>query len=101
MAGSSDLISVSILDRDYKFTCPDEEREALKSAALLLDEKMREVRSAGNLLALERIAVMTALNLADEILKLRAAEKQRHDNIDSRIKTLADELDNALNATMD
>ena len=101
MSGPSDLISVSILDREYQFTCPDEEREALKAAALHLDEKMREVRSAGNLMALERIAVMTALNLSDEILKLRAAEQQRHDKVDLKIKTLADELDNALSASMD
>lgn len=101
MSGPSDLISVSILDREYQFTCPDEEREALKAAALHLDEKMREVRSAGNLMALERIAVMTALNLSDEILKLRAAEQQRYDRVDLKIKSLADELDNALSASMD
>ncbi|MBT8061516.1 MAG: cell division protein ZapA [Xanthomonadales bacterium] len=101
MSGPSDLISVSILDREYQFTCPAEEREALKAAALHLDEKMREVRSAGNLLALERIAVMTALNLSDEILKLRSTEEQRHDKVDLKIKSLADELDNALSASMD
>ena len=101
MSGSSDLISVSILDRDYQFTCPDDEREALKSAALFLDEKMREVKSSGNLMALERIAVMTALNLSDELLKLRSMDEQRQQQIDGRIRILADELDDALNASLD
>ena len=101
MSGSSDLISVSILDREYQFTCPDDEREALKSAALYLDEKMREVKSSGNLMALERIAVMTALNLSDELLKLRSLDEQRQQQIDSRIRMLADELDDALNAGID
>jgi len=94
-------ISVSILDREYQFTCPDDERDALKAAALFLDEKMRETRSAGNLMALERVAVMTALNLSDELLKLRAKTRQHEEQIDRRIAMLADELDDALTGRLD
>jgi cell division protein ZapA len=101
VAGSSDLISVSILDRDYQFTCPDDERDALRAAALYLDEKLRETKSAGNLMALERIAVMTALNLSDELLKLRAQDQRRQEQVDHRIRMLVDELDDALNASLD
>ena len=89
-------ISVAILEREYQFTCQPEERTALKEAAAFLDERMREVKGAGRLMALERVAVMTALNLSDELLKLQKNEKQRQDTVDSRIRLLADELDNAL-----
>lgn len=101
MASPSDTLSVSILDRDYQFTCPPDEREALKAAALFLDERMREVKSAGNLMSLERIAVMTALNLSDELLKLRSNDQRRKEQVDQRIQMLANELDNALAAAMD
>lgn len=101
MPGSSDSISVSILDRDYQFICPDDERDALKAAALYLDEKLRETKSAGNLMALERIAVMTALNLSDELLKLRSRDQRRSEQVDQRIRSLADELDDALNVGLD
>ena len=37
-------ISVSILDREYKVACPPEEREALRAAANLLDERMRQIK---------------------------------------------------------
>jgi cell division protein ZapA (FtsZ GTPase activity inhibitor) len=47
-------------------------------------------------MALERIAVMTALNLSDELLKLQKNEKHRQDHVDSRIRMLADELAEAL-----
>ena len=57
MSNPTDSVSISILDRDYQFTCSPEERDALRAAALHLDDKMREVKSAGNLIALERIAV--------------------------------------------
>ncbi|NND44679.1 MAG: cell division protein ZapA [Xanthomonadales bacterium] len=101
MVPPSDTISVSILDRDYQFTCPPDERDALKAAALFLDEKMREVKAAGSLMALERIAVMTALNLADELLKLRSNDQRRKEQVDQRIHMLANEIDNALSSAMD
>jgi cell division protein ZapA len=93
---SSEPISVDILDREYQFACKADEREALKQAAMFLDERMRAIRGAGRLMALERIAVMTALNLSDELLKLQKHEKHRQENVDSRIRMLADELDGAL-----
>ncbi len=91
-----ETISVDILDRQYQFACPADERKALKEAAVFLDERMREIRAAGRLMALERIAVMTALNLSDELLKLQKNEKYRQENVDSRIRLLANELDDAL-----
>ena len=96
MDKSSEPISVAILDRDYQFACQPEERKALREAADYLDDRMRSIKGEGRLMALERIAVMTALNLADELLRLQKYEKHRQQNVDSRIRMLADELDDAL-----
>ena len=93
---TSEPITVSILDRDYQFACQPDERNALKEAALFLDERMRSIKGAGRLMSLERIAMMTALNLSDELLKLQKNEQHRQENVDSRIRMLADELDDAL-----
>jgi cell division protein ZapA len=94
-------ISVSILDREYKVACEPSEREALRAAASLLDERMREIKKAGSLMALERIAVMAALNMADELVKLKSLDQQRRERVDSRIRQLADELEGALGPAMD
>jgi len=96
MDKSSEPISVAILDRDYQFACQPEERKALREAAEYLDDRMRSIKGEGRLMALERIAVMTALNLADELLRSQKYEKHRQQNVDSRIRMLADELDDAL-----
>lgn len=98
---ANEPISVSILDRDYQFTCAPAERAALKEAAELLDGRMREVKAAGSLMTLERVAVMTALNMSDEILKLRKADLLRAEQVDQRIRQLADRVDDALSAVMD
>ena len=93
---TSEPISVDILDREYQFACSPDESIALREAAVYLDERMRSIKDAGRLMALERIAVMTALNLSDEILRLQKHEKNRQETLDSRIRLLADELDDAL-----
>jgi cell division protein ZapA len=96
METNAEPITVSILDREYQFSCQPDERKALREAAALLDERMRSIKGEGRLMALERIAVMTALNLSDELLRLQKHEKHRQENVDSRIRMLADELDDAL-----
>lgn len=93
---NAEPITVAIMDREYQFACQPEERKALKQAAAFLDERMRAIRSAGRLMALERIAVMTALNLSDELLKLQQSEQTRKEKVDSRIHMLVTELDDAL-----
>jgi len=97
----NETISVSILDRDYQFTCEPAERAALREAAELLDGRMREIKATGNLMTLERVAVMTALNMSDEILKLRKAGVQRTEQVDRRIRLLAEQVEDALSVSMD
>ena len=91
-------ISVMILDREFQFACPPDEQKALQEAAKYLDERMRAIKGEGRLMALERIAVMTALNLSNEFLRLKKAEEYRKENLDSRIRMLADQLDDALDS---
>ncbi|MBS0325977.1 MAG: cell division protein ZapA [Proteobacteria bacterium] len=68
-------LDVSILGRDYKVACREDEREALTEAVTFLDQRMREIRESGRVTGGERIAVMAALNLASELLRERRAAK--------------------------
>ncbi len=66
----SDTLEITVNGRQYHVACAPEERDALRNAAALLDRKMAEIakqtRSTG-----ERLAVMTALNLAHELLAIQ------------------------------
>ena len=101
MKVQSEPITVMILDREYRVACEPDERQSLLEAAHQLDEHMREIRNNGRLMALERIAVMAALNLTDELNKIKKNEQLRQDSIDSKIRHLADKLDSALSASID
>ncbi len=61
-------IEIHILGRAYKVACKREEESALIAAADYLDEKMREIRDQGKVIGAERIAIMTGLNMAHELL---------------------------------
>lgn len=84
-------VLVHLLDKEFRVACPAEEKENLLRAARYLDDKMREVR-ASNVLGLERIAVMTALNLAHDLLLARDAVTQQQDG-GARVGRLLDRVE--------
>ncbi len=96
MNNPTEPVSITILDRKYQFACTPEERKDLILAAQHLDERMKEIKEAGRLMSLERIALQAALNLSDELLKMQHNSDLRKEKIDSKIRMLADQLDNAL-----
>jgi cell division protein ZapA (FtsZ GTPase activity inhibitor) len=57
---------------------------------------MKDIRESGRLMSLERIALQAALNFSDELLKMQRIANVREDQIDSRIRILADELEQEL-----
>lgn len=66
-------VAITVLDKEFLINCPEESKDALLQSAKLLDQRMRQTRSTGKVYGLERIAVMTALNLSYELLALQKA----------------------------
>lgn len=96
MSNPPEPVSVIILDKKYQFACAPEQRNDLVEAARQLDETMSEIKDTGRLMSLERIALQAALNFSAELMKLRRNEDFRQQNIDNRIRKLADQIDDAL-----
>ena len=71
MAGNTLQLDVTILGRDYRVACAEDEQAELREAVALLDARMREIRDKGRTAGAERIAVMAALNIANELLRER------------------------------
>ena len=69
--GKSEPVTVRILDREYTVGVSDGERASLTSAARLLDQRMREIRGSNKMVAPDRLAVLSALNLAHELQQVR------------------------------
>lgn len=89
-------ISVQILDKDYLVGCPEDEKVALTAAARFLDGKMREMRDSGKVIGTERIAVITALNLAHELLQNRASLDEYAETVGGGLRRLTQRIDSTL-----
>jgi cell division protein ZapA len=90
-------VSVRILEKEYQVACPVEERSALLDAAELLNGKMREIRDGGNVIGLDKIAVMAALNLANELLSVRNRDTSVESGMAGKIRQLRERVETALN----
>ncbi len=96
MSGAVAPVSVRILEREYQVACPANERADLLRSAELLNKKMREIRDSGKVVGLDRIAVMAALNLTNDLLKEQTSGDRIDEKLYSRIKTLGDQVTAAL-----
>ena len=88
-------VSIEILDKTYHVVCEPGEEAALVEAAEYLDIKMREIRKAGRLLGNDRMTLMAALNISNELLQLKAdvaAIESAKESLDG----LADEIEQRL-----
>jgi cell division protein ZapA len=94
----SEPVNVKILDREFTVGVVPEERESLMAAATLLDARMREVRGSNRMAALDRVAVLTALNLAHELLQLRTQSDQRDQSLNRTLGELNRKLDGLFDA---
>lgn len=92
----SKAISISILDKEYKVACPAGEQPALLASATYLDSKMREVRDGGSIIGAERIAVITALNIANELLNSNSGSIDVDEDIPPRLKNLESKISRVL-----
>ena len=89
-------VTISILGKELMVACPDGEREALLTAARELDQRMREVQDGGKVLGGERVAVVTALNLANELLGLRRNNSSVPAELDGRLQALTGRIEAVL-----
>ena len=89
-------VSVRILDKEFMIACPYEQRSALLDSAQYLDTKMREVRESGKVVGIDRIAVIAALNLTNELLRLQSRDQQLETELGGRVRALRERIDGAV-----
>ena len=92
-------VSVRILDKEYQVACPAEERTDLLDSAEILNEKMLEIRDSGRIVGLDRIAVMAALNMANDLIHAKARDQELEGGISDRLKLISDRVENVLSGT--
>jgi cell division protein ZapA len=89
-------VSIRILEKEYHVACPAEERRALLDSAEFLNRKMREIRDSGKVVGLDRIAVMAALNIANELLRTQGRDESLETGVADRLRLMRERVETAL-----
>jgi cell division protein ZapA len=94
-------VSVDIYDQTYHLRAPDV--EYVQKLASTVDSKMRAVSANGNTVDSLRVAILAALNIADELLRLqehcrllRGAMSENQTTLRTRANSLSGLLDSVL-----
>jgi cell division protein ZapA len=95
---NSEAVSIRILDREYTVGVEPDERDSLVAAARLLEQRMRDVRGANRMAAIDRVAVLAALNLAHELQQLRDENGRRDRELTRTLDALQRKLDQFVDA---
>jgi cell division protein ZapA len=90
---ASEAVNVRILDREYTVGVEPTERDSLLAAARLLEQRMRDVRGTNRMAAIDRVAVLAALNLAHELQQLKDETARRDRELARTVGTLQRTLD--------
>jgi cell division protein ZapA len=89
-------VTVRILEKEYFVSCPQDERADLLDSAEYLNKKMREIRDTGKVVGADRIAVMAALNMANELLRLRRQDAELQGAVTGRVKHLRERVESSI-----
>jgi cell division protein ZapA len=89
-------VSVTIDGRKYRLACNEGEEARLESLAGMIDEKIGEMRTSFGEIGDQRLVIMAALTIADNLTEARdeaAAQRNRSDAAEQRVNAIASTLD--------
>lgn len=89
-------LQITIMGRDFRVACPEDDQAGLLEAVDYLNKKMLEIRDAGKVIGLERIAIMAALNIAHEYLSMKVGGGFDMGEIKRRMNRMESVLDQAM-----
>lgn len=89
-------LQINVMGREFRVACPDNEQKGLLEAVDYLNKKMNEIRDAGKIVGLERIAIMAALNIAHELLSTKVGGGFDIAEVKRRMAHMETVLDQAL-----
>ena len=93
MSGGNEAVTIHILDREYTVGVEPGERDSLMAAAKLLEQRMRDARGANRMTAIDRVAVLAALNMAHELQQLKDQNARREKELTRTLDALERKLD--------
>ncbi|NQY63288.1 MAG: cell division protein ZapA [Alteromonadaceae bacterium] len=94
---SHQTIEIKVIDRKLKISCPTGQETALVASATELNSRLEKASSGKTISTPEQALLLTALNLANDLLKAQQElHKERQEN-KNKIELLQSTIEHALN----
>ncbi len=89
-------LQINIMGREFRVACAEHEQKGLLDAVEYLNSKMQEIRDRGKVIGLERVAIMSALNIAHEFLSTKVGGNFDIAETKRRIQRMETVIDQAM-----
>jgi len=89
-------VTVTVLGKEYRVSCQEDEKSDLVSAAEYLDQKMKTLKDSIGVVGADRLAVITALNITHEMLQSQGTTEHLNNDIKDRLAALGRKIENSL-----
>jgi len=84
---------VEIFGSKYRVSGEVDSEEYLKELAQYVDQKMREISRSTQTVSSTKVAVLAALNIADELLTLRSAKDRTEEEVKGKMEQILSTLE--------
>ena len=92
----SKSLQITVMGRDFRVACAEDEQAGLLQAVDYLNKKMLEIRDSGKVIGLERIAIMAALNISHELLAVKVGGGFDMAELKRRMNSMETVIDQAM-----
>jgi cell division protein ZapA len=93
---ATESLVLTIFGREYRIACAPDERADLIACARYVDARMNDIRDTGKVMGADRVAVMAALQIAQELFSAKAGGGASLGEIKRRLRQLNEIADDVL-----
>lgn len=89
-------LKVRILDSEYRIKRKGEEDSYYEKIAKYVDHKMRALADKSSLISIDKLAILTALRICEELFRAKEENEGREKILDGKLKEMAETIQSAI-----
>lgn len=86
-------VKVTIYGQDYPIKTNGSDEEYIRSVAVYVDEMMSQIDKQNSIFSTTRLAVLTALNIADELFALKGEKENLVKSYEEKTRQILENLE--------
>lgn len=96
MEDSGRVVKVTIFGQSYPIRARVEDEGYVRTIAQFVDSKMKEIDETMKPSSTMKVAILTALNIADELMSIQKEREAQQFSYSDRLEAISSRLDEAL-----